>query len=126
MLYIYHPKMNFCMKKIYLLLIFIGLVCFSFSSGIQAQSNSIQKESSKIEKIEGISIYPNPATGDKLSITSTKNLTKTISIFTVLGEKVMFKVLIGRELDISSLPPAVYVIRIKEGEQKATLKFVRG
>lgn len=115
------------MKKIYLLFIFIGLVCFSSSSEVRAQSTSLQREDIKNEKIEGISIYPNPATGDKLSITSDKNLTKTVSIFTVLGEKVMFKVLIGRELlDISSLPPAVYVIRIKEGDQKATLKFVRG
>ncbi len=110
------------MKKIYLLIIFIGVVCISFTPEIQAQADTVSRQPSKIE---GLSIYPNPVNGDKLYIKSTKNLTKTVSIFTVLGQQILFKVLIGNELDISSLPPAVYVLRIKEGDKKATLKLVR-
>ncbi|WP_103864180.1 T9SS type A sorting domain-containing protein [Aquimarina sp. I32.4] len=113
------------MRKIYLLFMFIGFVCLSFTTGIQAQSDIAERQQAKDAKIEGLSVFPNPANGDVLYITSTKNLTKTVSIFTVLGEKILFKVLIGRELDISSLPPAVYVIRIQEGKKKATRKFVR-
>ncbi|WP_062061605.1 T9SS type A sorting domain-containing protein [Aquimarina longa] len=113
------------MKKIYLLILFIGIVSFSSTSGVQAQSNSIKKQDTKDIKIEDLSIFPNPANGDILYITSNKNLTKTVSIFTVLGEKIMFKVLIGKELNISSLPPAVYVLRIKEEGKTATRKLVR-
>lgn len=113
------------MKKIYLLLIFIGLICFSFTPGIQAQSNTAERQELKSGKIDGISIFPNPApAGSVLYITSTKNLTKTVSIFTVLGEKVMFKVLIGKELDISHLNPGVYVIKITEGQSKCTKKLI--
>ncbi|WP_103069381.1 T9SS type A sorting domain-containing protein [Aquimarina sediminis] len=113
------------MKKIYLLLILIGFACFSSTLGVQAQSNTAERQQSKNVKIDGLSIFPNPANGDILNITSTKNLTKTVSVFTVLGEKVMFKVLIGKQLNISSLPPAVYVVRIKEGDNTATLKLLR-
>ncbi len=111
------------MKKIYLLLIFIGVVCFSFTTEMQAQVDTTERQ--KPSKIEGLRIYPNPSTGDKLYITSEKNLTKTVRISTVLGEQILFKVLIGNELDISSLPQGVYAIQIKEGNQKATRKFVR-
>ncbi len=113
------------MKKIYLLFMFIGVVCFSFAPGIQAQSGSFEKQQPGDTKIKGLSISPNPANGNTLYITSDKNLTKTVTIFTVLSQKVMFKVLIGEELDISSLPPAIYIIRIKEKDKTSTVKFVK-
>ncbi len=114
------------MKKIYLLFIFIGLVCFSFTSGMQAQSNLFERQDSKrSQKIDGLRVFPNPATGDIVYITSTKQLTKTITIYTVLGKKVKFEVLFGKELDISDLNSGVYVIKITEGEKQATLKLIK-
>ncbi|WP_160114027.1 MULTISPECIES: T9SS type A sorting domain-containing protein [Aquimarina] len=113
------------MKKIYLLFIFIGLICFSFAPGIQAQSGNFDRQQSNDTKIKGLRISPNPASGNTLYITSEKNLTKTVTIFTALSQKVMFKVLIGKELDISSLPPAIYIIRIKEEDRTSTVKFVK-
>ncbi|WP_167571962.1 T9SS type A sorting domain-containing protein [Aquimarina algiphila] len=113
------------MKKIYLLFIFIGLICFSFTPGIQAQSGSLDRQQSSDTKIKGLRISPNPASGNTLYITSDKNLTKTITIFTTLIRKVEFKVLIGKELDISSLPPGIYIMRIKEEDKTSTVKFVR-
>ncbi|MCK8520897.1 T9SS type A sorting domain-containing protein [Aquimarina sp. D1M17] len=113
------------MKKIYLLLIFVGLICLSFTSGIQAQSNTPQRQETKaLQKIEGLRVYPNPATGDILYITSYLQLTKTVQIYTVLGKKVMYKVLIGKELDISNLNPGVYVIKITEGKNQDTQKLI--
>ncbi len=113
------------MKKIYLLLTFVGLVCLSFTSGIQAQSNTPQRQESKaLQKIDGLRVFPNPATGDILYITSDLQLTKTVKIFTVLGKQVLFKVLIGKELNISNLNPGVYVIKIAEGNNQDTLKLI--
>ncbi len=112
------------MKKIYLLFICISLICFSFSSGIQAQSSTPEQEPSSI-KIEGISIYPNPApAGSKIYITSDLELTKTVKIYTVLGKQVFFKVLIGKELDISHLNRGVYIIKIMEANRQATKKLI--
>ncbi|TPN87520.1 T9SS type A sorting domain-containing protein [Aquimarina algicola] len=114
------------MKKIYLLIICIGLVCLSFSPGIQAQPNDPEeKQEAKSVKIEGLRLFPNPApAGSVLYVTSDLELTKTVTIYTVLGEKVLFKVLIGKELDISHLNPGVYVINVTEGDTKATLKLI--
>lgn len=109
------------MKKKYSLLLLTGLFCLSFNSGIQAQNFTAKKE-----KIDGLSIFPNPANGSVLHISSSRNLTKTVSVFTVLGERVLFKVLVDTDLNISALPPAVYVIRIKEGNHTSTRKLVRG
>ena len=113
------------MRKIYLLIIFIGLVCFSFTSGIQAQSNPSQKQESKDLKIEGFRIYPNPAPeGSVLYITSHMELTKTVKIYNVLGKQVLFKVLTGKELDISRLKAGVYIIKVTESDSESTQKLI--
>ncbi len=114
------------MKKIYLLFIFICMICFSFTSGIQAQVNTIDKQDSKsLTKIDGLRLFPNPApAGSVLYITSDLGLTKTVTIYTVLGRKVFFKVLIGKKLDLTGLNSGVYVIKIKEGNKVATKKLI--
>ncbi len=113
------------MKKIYLLFFCLGLIGFSFSPGIQAQSNTTKKQNSEDVKIEGIRFYPNPVpAGSMLYITSDLELTKTVTIYTVLGKKVFFKVLIGKELDIRHLNRGVYVVKVKEGEKTATKKLI--
>ncbi len=114
------------MKKIYLLFICIGLVCFSFTSGIQAQiSTSLEQEKIVQHKIDGLRVFQNPAVRNVLYITSTKELTKTVTIYTVLGKRVMFEVLFGTELNISNLNAGVYVAKIKEGDKVATVKFIK-
>jgi len=112
------------MKKIYLLLVFIGILCFSFTPGIQAQSISLQKENPKSsEKIKGLKVFPNPVKGDVVFITSDQELTKTITVYSVLGGKLMFKVLYTKELNISELNSGVYILKITEGEKEHTQKL---
>jgi len=113
------------MKKIYLLLTFIGLICLSFSSGIQAQSNLDKRQESKDIKIEELRLFPNPMpAGSALYITSKLGLTKQVSIYTVLGKKIFFKVLIGKELDLSHLNRGVYIIKVTENDKTATQKLI--
>ncbi|MBW1295308.1 T9SS type A sorting domain-containing protein [Aquimarina litoralis] len=109
------------MKKIYLLPILIGLFVLSFSSGVRAQS------SFEINDQEEIRVFPNPVTGDVLNITSTSGKSITCRVFNVLGKTVLFKVVTTREpkLDISSLPPGVYVLKIKSGKKNFSRKLVR-
>ncbi|GAA0712722.1 T9SS type A sorting domain-containing protein [Aquimarina litoralis] len=108
------------MKKIYLLLIFIGIFVLSSSTGVQAQS------SIEIKDQEEISIFPNPVTGDVLNITSKSGKSITCRVFNVLGKTVLFKVITTREqLDISALPPGVYVLKIKSGKEIFSKKLIR-
>ena len=114
------------MKKIYLLLIFVGLICLSFTSGIQAQSNTSERqERTTKQSIQGLRVFISPANKDILYITSDLQLTKTIKIFNVLGKQVDYEVLTGRELHIGDLPSGVYILKITEGENKTTVKFIK-
>lgn len=111
------------MKKNYFYTI---LFYFLFSLSIQAQES---KESSLITKnqehpFENLSIYPNPVGNGRVFITSKTNAEKEIEIFDVLGKRVLQISITSKELNVASLSPGVYIIKIKEGEQRATRKLI--
>lgn len=74
--------------------------------------------------IEGLSLYPNPVTNGKVFISSKNDLDKEIQIFDVLGKKVVHIQLNSKELNLSSLSPGVYIIKIREEEHTATRKLI--
>ncbi|MCM4159425.1 T9SS type A sorting domain-containing protein [Antarcticibacterium flavum] len=110
------------MKQHYLLSFL--LVCFLlFSNVVAAQSNTFPA-SVQEKPISGLSIYPNPVTGNKVYITSDKNQSKEIEVYNVLGKVVLSAKLIGKELDVSELTPGIYILKIREGNTQATRKLV--
>jgi hypothetical protein len=96
----------------------ILLLCF-FSMGAAAQESKQQPA-----VIEGLSFYPNPVSNGKIYITSKSSLEKEIAIFDVLGKKVLQATITTKELNVSTLSPGVYIIKIKEGEATATRKLI--
>lgn len=103
------------------------MVCFLlFSNGVAAQSNSFPANSSNVQEkpITGLSIYPNPVTGNKVFIASDKNQPKEIEVYNVLGKIVLSARLVGKELDVSDLTPGIYILKIREGNTQATRKLV--
>lgn len=90
---------------------------------VSAQESTRAPQRTEIP-IDGLSIYPNPVTGGKVYISSTKNQDKEIEIYNVLGKPVQKTRLNGRELDVSTLTPGIYILKIKEGKAKATRKLV--
>lgn len=108
------------MKKNYFLLIFF--LCFSFLAAAQENRSALSR--SQDPTIEGLSVYPNPNNTGKVTIISRQNLDKKVEIFDVLGKKVIDLMLYTRELNISTLNPGVYIIKIKEGDATATRKLI--
>ncbi len=102
-------------KYFYITLIMLCLI----SGSSMAQENKLQQNT-----IEGLNFYPNPVNTGKIYITSKSSAEKEIAIFDVLGKKVLQTFLSGKELNISSLSPGVYIIQIKEGEATATRKLI--
>lgn len=76
------------------------------------------------EVTEQVGFYPNPVTDGKLYFTGKSSMSRDITIFDILGKVVLQSTISSKELNISSLQPGVYMIRIKEGEQQATRKLV--
>jgi hypothetical protein len=83
-----------------------------------------QQPKTQDASIEGLSFYPNPVSNGKIYITSKTGGDKEISIFDVLGKKVLQATLNTKELNISSISPGVYIIKIREGDATATRKLM--
>lgn len=110
------------MKQLYLYpLMIIGLLLFASPANAQVSS---AEPTAKEVPIEGLSIYPNPASGQKVYVTTRENKAKKVEIFNVLGKNVLSANLTGNELNISSLDPGVYIMKIQEGKSSATRKLV--
>jgi hypothetical protein len=110
------------MKQKYLFTFFI--ICFlmvAAPANAQESARAIQRTEIPID---GLSIYPNPVTGGKVYISTTKNQDKIVEIYNVLGKPVQNTRLRGREMDVSTLSPGIYILKIQEGKSKATRKLV--
>lgn len=99
----------------YLSLFFVGFFFLStFAQDIKPPTYAL----------EGLGFYPNPASNGKIYIISKTSLDKEVTVFDVLGKKVIQAFLSTKELNISSLLPGVYIINIREGEATATRKLI--
>jgi hypothetical protein len=108
------------MKKLYYIpFLFLLLIVSNARAQDVKQQFKIQESA-----IEGLSLYPNPITNGKVYIATKNDAEKEIQIFDVLGKKVFYTQLNTRELNISSLSPGVYIIKIREEESTATRKLI--
>ncbi|MCG9971604.1 T9SS type A sorting domain-containing protein [Christiangramia crocea] len=108
-------------KKYFLTFLLVGFLMIAAPAIAQETSRAPQRTETPID---GLSIYPNPVTGGKVYISSTKNQDKIIEIFNVLGKSVYKTRIRGREMDVSTLTPGIYILKIQEGKAKATRKLV--
>ncbi|WP_242203944.1 T9SS type A sorting domain-containing protein [Aestuariivivens insulae] len=78
------------------------------------------------QKIEQLSIYPNPVNSNRqvIYITTKRNMTKQIEFFNAIGKKVYATTITGKELNISKLATGVYFLKIIENNITETRKLV--
>lgn len=103
---------------------YIAILMFCFFSLSASAQDSKTQSKNQDPPIEGLSFYPNPVSNGKIYISSKSSLDKEITIFDVLGKKVLQTLLNSRELNVSVLSPGVYIIKIREGEATATRKLI--
>lgn len=78
----------------------------------------------KPQEVKGFKMYPNPAYGDEIYITTSSNSTKKITVFDVFGEVVLKETIATNTLNISRLVPGVYVLQVTEEKKTMTRKLV--
>jgi len=100
------------------------LLGFFFTVSISAQEAKQQSKLQETTVIEGLSMYPNPVSNGKVYITSKSDSDKEVIIFDVLGKKALQTTISSKELNISTLSPGVYIIKINEGDASATRKLI--
>lgn len=76
--------------------------------------------------IEGFATYPNPITNKEFTITSNNASVKQLSIFNVLGKKVMSTNFSGTKstIDVSTITAGIYILKVTEEGKTATKKLV--
>ena len=111
------------MIKNYVFILFFTLSLFTIPKGF---AQDINGKESDTQKIEALSIYPNPVSNNRqfINITTRLNSIKQIEFFNVIGKKIYATVLNGRELNISRLSTGVYFIKITENNISETRKLV--
>ena len=115
----YHELQAMVKNYSYILLFFLCMATISVSAQESKHQPRVQENT-----IEGLNFYPNPVTNGKIYITSKSNDDKQITIFDVLGKKVLQTILTSKELNVASLSPGVYFIKIEEGDTSATRKLI--
>ena len=80
----------------------ILLLVLFFSVSVSAQEAKQQPKAQENTSIEGLSLYPNPVVNGKVYISTKEDL----------------------ELNVSSLSPGVYIIKINENQATATRKLI--
>lgn len=104
------------MRKFYIILLILPL--FSFSQDLVSVNDA------EPIQIKGFKMYPNPAYGEEVYITTEHNGTKEIQIFDVFGDVVLRDKINTNTLNISRLVPGVYVLQVTEKKRKITRKLV--
>ena len=107
------------LKKYFYIIAVLICFCSTTASGQENKQPRVVESS-----VEGLSFYPNPVSNGKIYITSKSSDDKEITIYDVLGKKVLQAILSTRELNIASISPGVYIIKIREGEASSTRKLI--
>jgi hypothetical protein len=74
--------------------------------------------------INGLTMYPNPLSGNTLYLTSTANAAMSVQIFDLLGKEVLKATVVNNTLNVAKLTAGVYVVKITEEGKTATRKLV--
>ncbi len=120
-MYIYDIQIH-AMAKNYFYITF--LLAFFFTVSVSAQDSRQLPKPQESTSIEGLSLYPNPVTNGRVYISSKNDLEKEIIVFDILGKKVLQAHLVSKELNVSELPPGVYIIKISEQNASTTRKLI--
>jgi len=105
------------MKQLY----FLFLMVFPLMTHGQ---DLISANAEPVQELKGFKMYPNPAYGDEVYITTASNGSKEINVYDLFGEVVLSARITTNTLDISRLVPGVYVLQVSEEKKTMTRKLV--
>ncbi len=107
----------------------VGRYDTSTTSSAQVTSRSasdlnVPLSSSSFDNINGLTMYPNPLSGNTLYLTSNANAAMAVQIFDLLGKEVLKATVVNNAVNVAKLTAGVYVVKITEEGKTATRKLV--
>lgn len=100
---------------------------FNTAAQVTSRSTSdlnVPLSSSSFDNINGLTMYPNPLSGNTLYLTSTANAAMSVQIFDLLGKEVLKATVVNNAVNVAKLTTGVYVVKITEEGKTATRKLV--
>jgi hypothetical protein len=85
---------------------------------------NVPLSSSSFDNINGLTMYPNPLSGNTLYLTSTANAAMAVQIFDLLGKEVLKAPVVNNSVNVAKLTAGVYIVKITEEGKTATRKLV--
>lgn len=76
------------------------------------------------DAIEGLTMYPNPLSGNVLNFSSAINAEMNVQIFDMLGKQILTSKVNNNTLNVPNLNAGIYIIKITEEGKTATRKLV--
>lgn len=98
-----------------------------FNGTVQIAARSLADvtlSSSSFDAIDGLTMYPNPLSGNTLFLTSTTNAAMSVQIFDLIGKEVVKANVINNSVNVANLESGVYLVKITEEGKTATRKLV--
>jgi len=114
-------------KNYFYKLFFLGILLLLTTLGYaQVSATSVSQKATVVKTIDGLSIYPNPATiNGKITIETKTNESKEIEIYNVVGKKIFSTSISTKELILpNSVTAGIYMIKIRENNTSATRKLI--
>ena len=96
-----------------------------FTIGTPNPRNSSYTLSIPKNQIEGFALYPNPVVNGKFTIASKSNVPKQVEIYSLLGKRMIDKVVkINEVVEVSNLSKGIYILKVEEEGKTAVRKLV--
>jgi hypothetical protein len=80
--------------------------------------------STKDNQIEGFSFSPNPTSLGYIKITSKSQTAMKVGVYDILGKQIITTTVTNNRLDVSSLTPGIYVMKVSQDNASTTKKLV--
>jgi hypothetical protein len=74
--------------------------------------------------VRNIDVYPNPVTNGLINFTVSNSSIKQVEIFDAIGKRIMSINTSLSAIDVKELKAGIYIIKVKDGNQISTSKFV--
>ena len=98
---------------------------FNTTPQVVARSlNDLTLSTSSFNAIEGLTMYPNPLSGNVLNFSSTANAAMTVQIYNILGKEVAKGNVSNNTFNTGNLNTGVYIVKVTEEGKTATRKLV--
>ena len=98
----------------------------TFGSIISVGTFTNATASLKNNVIEGFATYPNPITNHTFTLTSASSEEKSVTVFNLLGKKVLETRFSGikSDINVSAINVGIYILKVTESGKTATKKLV--